>query len=263
MFSFIFGNGTLDDFINGGFEFLLGLTQTVIGLLGALALLAVGFVVEFGKGVFKFVKKKIIDFITDSKKLTKFIIGIVAGIALIVALVMGAPVIIAVAIGAIIYKFGMKYIEPISRAIGFVKDVILYIYMGIAMIIQMAINGIIKAINAIKPGKDISKVTFGDDAKEYVNKNVIGNRMGGVSDGRMTIVGEGGRELVMIPRGGRVVSNAETEKRLGNKQPITNNFNITINAKDSSQTEMRRIADMIGRDIAAKINRTTSSSTLR
>jgi len=263
MFSFIFGNGTLDDFINGGFEFLLGLTQTVIGLLGALALLAVGFVVEFGKMAFKFVKNKFLEFIKDSKKLTGFIIKIVAVIAIIVALVMGAPVIIAVAIGAIIYKFGKKFIDPISRVIGLVKDIILGMYAGIAMIIQMAINAIIKGINAIKPGKDIKKVSFGDDAVDYLNKNAIGNRMGGKSDGRVTMVGEGGRELVFLPKGSRVVSNAETEKRLGNKQPITNNFNITINAKDSSQTEMRRIADMIGRDIAAKINRTTSSSTLR
>lgn len=263
MFSFIFGNGTLDDFINGGFEFLLGLTQTAIGLLGALALLAVGFVVEFGKMAFKFVKNKFLEFIKDSKKLTGFIIKIVAIVAIIVAFVMGAPILVAVAIGAIIYKFGKKFIDPISRVIGLVKDIILGIYAGIAMIIQMAINGIIKAINAIKPGKDIAEATFGDNAVDYLNKNAIGNRMGGKSDGRVTMVGEGGRELLFLPKGSRVVSNAETEKRLGNRQPITNNFNITINAKDSSQTEMRRIADMIGRDIAAKINRTTSSSTLR
>ena len=262
MFSFIFGGGTLEDFIDGGLQVLLGIVQMAVGLLGVLAILAVGFVVEFGKMAFKFVKKKFFEFIKNSKKLTKFIIGIVAAIAIVVALVMGAPVLVAVAIGAVIYKFGMKFIKPITRVIGFVKDVILYIYAGLAMIIQKAINVIIKGLNKI-PGVDIDKRTFGDDAMEYVNKNVIGNRMGGKSDGRLTMVGEGGRELVFLPKGSRVVSNAETEKRLGNKQPITNNFNITINAKDSSQTEMRRIADMIGRDIAAKINRTTSSSTLR
>jgi hypothetical protein len=262
MFSFIFGGGTLEDFINGGLEVLLGLVEMALGVLGVLALLVVGFVIEFGKIVFKTVKNKIKEFITNSKKLTKFIIGIVAAIGIIVALVMGAPILVAVAIGVIIYKVGMKLLKPLTTAVKLVKDIVLYIYAGIALIIQSAINAIITGLNYL-PRVDIKKKTFGDKAMEYYNKSVVGNRQGGVSDGRMTVVGEGGRELMFMPKGGRIVSNAETEKIIGNKQPTTNNFNITINAKDSSQTEMRRIADMIGRDIAAKINRTTSSSTLR
>ena len=41
-----------------------------------------------------------------------------------------------------------------------------------------------------------------------------------------------------------------------------NNFNITINAKDTSDTEMRRIADKIGNMVSNKINRRTSSGTM-
>lgn len=262
MFSFIFGGGTLEDFINGGLEVLMGLVQMALGVLGVLAILAVQFIIEFGKLAFNFVKKKFFEFIKNSKKLTKFIIGIVAAIGIIVALVMGAPVLLAIAIGVIIYKIGMKLLDPLTAAVRFVKDTIVYIYAGLAVIIQSAINAIITGLNYL-PRVNIKKKTFGDAAMDYYNKSVVGKRQGGVSDGRMTVVGEGGRELMFMPKGGRIVSNAETEKIIGNKQPTTNNFNITINAKDSSQTEMRRIADMIGRDIAAKINRTTSSSTLR
>lgn len=262
MFSFIFGGGTLEDFIDGAFQLAVGIAQTLLGLALAAITLSVGFIIEFGKIAFAFVKKKFFEFITNSEKLTKFVIGIVATIGIIMALIAGAPILVAVLIGAVIYKFGMKVLEPLTKAVGFIKDVVGYFVAGFFRVMQAFVNTIIAGLNKI-PGVEIEKKTFGEDAMDYYNKNVVGNRMGGVSDGRMSVVGEGGRELVFLPKGSRVVSNAETEKMMGNKQPITNNFNITINAKDSSQTEMRRIADMIGRDISAKINRTTSSSTFR
>ena len=37
-----------------------------------------------------------------------------------------------------------------------------------------------------------------------------------------------------------------------------NNFNITINAKDTSKEEMRRIADEIGKQVISKITRRKS-----
>jgi len=83
---------------------------------------------------------------------------------------------------------------------------------------------------------------------------------GGVSAGGLTIVGEKGPELVNLPKGSRVHSNADSRKMTGS---TVNNFNITINAKDSSKAEMRRMADEIGRMISSKINRSTSSSTFR
>lgn len=88
---------------------------------------------------------------------------------------------------------------------------------------------------------------------------------GGTSKGGMAIVGEEGPELVNLPKGATVFSNSDSKNMArGNKNNIvTNNFNITVNAKDTSQAEMRRLADTIGRDIAAKINRSTSNSTFR
>ena len=81
---------------------------------------------------------------------------------------------------------------------------------------------------------------------------------GGVSAGGLAVVGERGPELVNLPRGSRVHSNSESKRMSGG-----NVFNITINARDTSKAEMRRMADEIGRMINSKINRSTSSSTLR
>jgi hypothetical protein len=87
---------------------------------------------------------------------------------------------------------------------------------------------------------------------------------GGTSKGGMAVVGEEGPELVNLPKGARVFSNSDSKAMVGGKtQNVVNNFNITVNAKDTSQAEMKRLADMIGRDISAKINRSTSTSTFR
>ena len=75
----------------------------------------------------------------------------------------------------------------------------------------------------------------------------------------MTLVGERGPELVSLPRGS-TVSNASTTRKTLNQGG--NVFNITINARDTSDREMRRIAEDIGRMVSAKINRRTTSGTL-
>lgn len=83
---------------------------------------------------------------------------------------------------------------------------------------------------------------------------------GGIVNENMTLVGERGPELVSLPRGSRVHTNNQT-KNMGGK--VTNNFNITINAKDTSDAELRRIAEKIGNMVNNKINRSFSSTTMR
>lgn len=78
---------------------------------------------------------------------------------------------------------------------------------------------------------------------------------GGIVTNDMTVVGERGPELVSLPKGSRVHSNSESRRMTGG---VVNNYNITINAKDTSKAEMRRIADEIGRMVSSKINRRTS-----
>ena len=41
---------------------------------------------------------------------------------------------------------------------------------------------------------------------------------------------------------------------------VNNNVSVTINAKDTSDAELRRIAEKIGNLISSKMNRSTSSS---
>ena len=84
---------------------------------------------------------------------------------------------------------------------------------------------------------------------------------GGVSSGGLSIVGEKGPELVKLPAGSRVHSNKES-KKLVSSGGGGNTINITINARDTSDAELRRIADKIGNMVNNKINRRTSSGSM-
>ena len=79
---------------------------------------------------------------------------------------------------------------------------------------------------------------------------------GGVSGGGITLVGEEGPELVNLSKGSRVHSNPDSKKMMGN---TVQNFNITINAKDTSDAELRRVAEKISKMVSLKMNRTVST----
>jgi len=81
---------------------------------------------------------------------------------------------------------------------------------------------------------------------------------GGTSRGGMALVGELGPELVRLNRGDKVFSNAQSKNMVGNT-----NIHITINAKDTSKAEMRRIANELGSMINNKMNRTGATRTMR
>ena len=97
---------------------------------------------------------------------------------------------------------------------------------------------------------------LGDIIKDTFKLDFMAN--GGVSGGGMTVVGERGPELVNLPKGARVHSNSESKKMGGGV--VNNNVSVTINAKDTSDAELRRIAEKIGNLISSKMNRSTSSS---
>ena len=80
---------------------------------------------------------------------------------------------------------------------------------------------------------------------------------GGVSAGGLAVVGEKGPELVNLPKGARVHSNAESKKMAGG-----NTIHIHVNGRlGASDSELRDIAKKVGRMVSAEINRSTSSST--
>ena len=80
---------------------------------------------------------------------------------------------------------------------------------------------------------------------------------GGVSAGGLAVVGEKGPELVNLPKGSRVHSNAESRKMAGG-----NTIHVHVNGRlGASDSELRDIAKKVGRMVSAEINRSTSSST--
>ena len=121
---------------------------------------------------------------------------------------------------------------------------ILFITLGIAALTGLVMFAISKVRKAIK-----------DAMPSFMSE-------GGVSGGGLTVVGEKGPELVNLPKGARVHSNADSKKMVGNtKNNVVNNtVNVTINAKDTSDAELRKIADKIGNLITNKIQRVVSSS---
>jgi hypothetical protein len=90
--------------------------------------------------------------------------------------------------------------------------------------------------------------------------NPFKKAMGGTSHGGMTLVGEQGPELVNLPAGAQVKTNSQTNRMMGGT--TVNNY-ITINAKDTSKAEMRRIATELGNMINTKMNRTGATRTMR
>ena len=83
---------------------------------------------------------------------------------------------------------------------------------------------------------------------------------GGTTTSGLSLVGERGPELVKLPSGSRVYSNKDSKTMLSNSNG-GNTFNITINARDTSDTELRRIADKIGQMINNKVTRSVSTTT--
>jgi|TARA_R100000479_G_scaffold169763_1_gene111755 hypothetical protein len=83
---------------------------------------------------------------------------------------------------------------------------------------------------------------------------------GGLTHGNTTLVGERGPERVKLPAGSRVYSNSQSRSMTSGSTVINNH--ITINAKDTSDAELRRIAEKIGNMVNNKMNRTVSSRTL-
>ena len=78
---------------------------------------------------------------------------------------------------------------------------------------------------------------------------------GGVTPGGPVIVGEKGPELVNLPAGSRVHSNADSKKMIGG-----NTIHIHINGRvGASDAEIRDIANKVAREINLRMNRTATN----
>ena len=87
-------------------------------------------------------------------------------------------------------------------------------------------------------------------------KGGLGLAGGGTTTGGINLVGERGPELVQLPSGSRVYSNADSKKMLGG-----NTINVHVNGRvGASDAEIRDIANKVAKEINSRVNRTSTSS---
>jgi len=168
---------------------------------------------------------------------------------------------------ALILIYFVKYLLSQALLLIGIYALPIMIFVLIAAFITATLMALYKHIDRIKEPfekrlKQIKDALTDDPDKGFwdENKHILGLAKGGLTTGAMNLVGEKGPELVRLPAGSRVYSNSQSKSMSGGS--TTNNFNITINAKDTSDAELRRIADKIGTMVNNKMNRTTSSRTL-
>ena len=118
-----------------------------------------------------------------------------------------------------------------------------------------AIGGIVKTLGGYLPswlGGNLIK-GFGSNiqgAGAYIGGSIASFANGGVSMGGMALVGERGPELVRLPKGARVHSNAESRRMGGGT------INVHVNGRvGASDAEIRDIASKVAREINTQMNR--------
>jgi hypothetical protein len=122
---------------------------------------------------------------------------------------------------------------------------------------QLIVGIILKGINRI-----FAKVasTFRSVKKEIrnsLNPFKRGRQAGGIVSEGMTLVGENGPELVRLPMGSRVYSNANSRGMVGGTTNITVQVTGRVGASDM---EIRDIAQKVSREIGLQMNRTGSTA---
>jgi len=162
--------------------------------------------------------------------------------ALLLIGIYALPIMMFVLVAALIYavfRMAYKKFEPVKKAVDFIFG-----------IISDAWNWVVGLWSDVKGSINEVLDWFGADTLAK----------GGLTDGNATLVGENGPERVRLPAGSRVYSNSQSRSMSSGSTVINNN--ITINAKDTSDQELRRIAEKIGNMVNNKMNRTISSRTL-
>ena len=144
------------------------------------------------------------------------------------------------------------------------------IALGITSLITWGVTSIVTAL-----GERASKFAGGAAGGALIGAKfggvkgaLIGGAIGGIGGllfekGGITnkrgpaIVGEKGPELLHLPAGARIQSNAVSRNQMGGS--ITNNFTIQVQGRiGATDSEIRMITDKISRQLQREINRTTS-----
>jgi len=168
---------------------------------------------------------------------------------------------IALAIGVfytgldIIHKFFTD--DKFRSAVFKIAKKALFIFLAAYVIKQIMIQMLtVAAIYAMPLLIAVAVGAFIMAAVKWVADKINPFASGGVTKEGLSLVGEKGPELVALPKGSRVHSNSDSKKMVASSGSVVNNFNITVNAKDLSDAELRRVAKQLGMDIFKNINRT-------
>ena len=217
--------GSFEDVLRGLWKIWVGVFKIVLGVLGLLLGTALVFLGELLFQVMDNIRAKIAKNAEVVKKIALIIIVIAAVIGLIALSFLAIPTLLA----------------GVAITIGQVLLGVLAIWA--ASMLGM-FDPLIKAMKESKVGK------------------MMGMATGGIAKGGMTLVGEEGPELVDLPKGAKVHTNAQTKGMVGGS--VVNNITVNVQGRvGSSDNELRQIAEKVGAMINKEINRTTSSSTTR
>ena len=135
---------------------------------------------------------------------------------------------IVLAIGKLVLALGQLIIGIILKGIGKLFDRIVGIFRSVK-------NEIRNALNPFKRGR----------------------QAGGIVSEGMTLVGENGPELVRLPMGSRVYSNANSRGMMGGTTNITVQVTGRVGASDM---EIKDIARKVSKEIGLQMNRTGSTA---
>ena len=136
----------------------------------------------------------------------------------------------------------------IKLALGAIASAI----VGLGKTIKATFIGVLKRIPFI--GKRIQK---GIDPEAVSVKPVRAFAKGGITGNGYSLVGEKGPELVRLPIGSRVFSNAESNRMVGGTTNITVQVTGRVGASDM---EIKDIAQKESREIGLQMNRTGSTA---
>ena len=140
--------------------------------------------------------------------------------------------------GAGLWK-GFKLL--IGTLLAMLETIVKIVLRGIFEIVKALPSLILRALKGI--GGGIKNIIFG-----RANGGVVGS-------GELTLVGERGPELVRLPSGARVHSNAESRRMAGS------NIHVHVNGRvGASDAEIRDIANKVAREINLKMNRTAHTT---
>ena len=187
-----------------------------------------------------------------SGRLELVILGVLGVLGGVIALAFGSLLTVILWLGTYILTGIQSYFSSMTGIVQGIKKMIGTILTGIMIIASgVALVALLFASFPIAIG---AAIIAGVAA---VAKAIIPFSSGGVVNSNMQLVGEKGAELVSLPRGSRVHSNADSRRMLASSGG--NTINVHVNGRvGASDAEIRDIANKVAREINLRMSRTGS-----